>query len=74
MLSLDQRVEVGGCVGKVSELTETEVVVRGTYYYVGGPSEPWRFVYDRRVFEKDSKWNEEFEQWDAQDITPNSYF
>lgn len=54
-IEIGDNVYVGGCVGEITNITDTEVTVSGVYtYYMGenkpGYSEPWTFVYRRADF------------------------
>lgn len=62
---LDDKVDVGGCVGTIAAISPTEVIVEGSYHYSDGASDgesdPWAFTYARDAFAKvvfvDGRWD-----------------
>lgn len=68
-ITVGDKVDVGGCVGLITEINPRCVRVEGTYFYTdgcqGGESEPWNFLYGRHEFSK-AKWNDS--RWNAVDI------
>jgi len=67
------KVQVGGCVGKVREITSKTVIVAGTWIDFNGPksfSEPWEFTYDRTAFAC-ARWSHDHEEWNAENFSPN---
>lgn len=51
MAAEGEQVDVGGCVGKIIQITEDRVYVKGVYHYTDGYKESWRCVYDLKLFE-----------------------
>jgi hypothetical protein len=75
--NFQDRVQVGGCCGKIREVTMDTVIVNGMYTYTDGGDEPgtrfsesWEFTYDRRVFAC-ARWSFKDNWWDAQSIKSN---
>ena len=76
LLEIGRLVDVGGCVGTISKITDTKVTVDGVYFYYGNPSmaEPWSFLYakaDLEQLEKRISYDSaERPIYDASDIKP----
>ena len=53
---LGAMVDVGGCVGTISKITDTQVVVKGVFHYSdggdGGYAESWAEAFDRAELSK----------------------
>lgn len=54
-VELQQKVWVGGCMGRVVKITDDQISVAGTYHYTGGGQESWCLVYETNQFATD-KW------------------
>jgi hypothetical protein len=71
-LELETRIYVGGCTGKIKNITEDAVYVSGVYFYAeDGFAESWTFKYNKGKFSKiDKIWhtNEKGDIWDAQEL------
>jgi hypothetical protein len=77
-MKIGDSVHVGGCVGAITEISETEVVVKGTYTYPGDEKitrvDNWVFTYERKQFEECPK------EWvgrpciDAENLNPLRYY
>ena len=69
-ICIDNRVYVGGCVGVIENITDNLIKVTGTYHYVEGDADPWRFFYDRDTFENVACWDDKRNQWNISSIEP----
>jgi hypothetical protein len=69
---LDQRVQVGGCVGLITVITNDIVAVSGRYHYAGGGYEDWIMTYDKSLVRQKSKWNDSpwDDMWNFEDVEP----
>lgn len=69
MCRLNDRVDVGGCVGIITNIDGDDITVSGTYYYVGGGREHWKFHYKKTDFKSMNT-----TLWNLQDAEPISYY
>jgi hypothetical protein len=65
-IALDDMVDVGGCTGRITKLTEDKVYVDGVYHYSEEYKEPWTCVYNRVDFEEVPRYGNG--EWDASDL------
>ena len=68
-LEIGTYLQVGGAVGKITEITDNEVEVSGDYFYSDGFKEEWSMRYLRSDIEK---LDEQYVQgcWDASKLNP----
>ena len=70
-VALHDRVEVGGCVGRVTAINIDFVTIQGTYWYVGPTQgEDWIFFYRTGEFNRKAIYDESYHEWDASKLEP----
>lgn len=68
MIALQQKVWVGGCMGRIAKMTDDQISVTGVYRYPNGGEESWCLLYKTNQFTAD-KWQKNgwLNAWNLED-------